>query len=123
MELPMLRPEETIERVYLYRTPIDMRKQRTGLAALVQEVIKVDPFGGSLFVFTGRRNDRIKILWWSRNGFVLWYKVLEGRERFHWPRLLEEDVVTLTPEQLGWLLEGYDVWAQPHRTLKFSHAS
>ena len=40
----MLRPEETIERVYLYRTPIDMRKQRTGLAALVQEVIKVDPF-------------------------------------------------------------------------------
>lgn len=40
----MLRPEETIERVYLYRKPIDMRKQRTGLAALVQEVIKVDPF-------------------------------------------------------------------------------
>jgi hypothetical protein len=66
----MLRPEETIERVYLYRKPIDMRKQRTGLAALVQEVIKVDPFCGSLFVFTGRRNDRIKILWWSRNGFV-----------------------------------------------------
>jgi hypothetical protein len=69
--MPMLRPEETIERVYLYRKPIDMRKQRTGLAALVQEVIKVDPFGGSLFVFTGRRNDRIKILWWSRNGFIL----------------------------------------------------
>lgn len=118
----MLRPEETIERVYLYRKPIDMRKQRTGLAALVQEVMKVDPFCGSLFVFTGRRRDRIKILWWSRNGFILWYKVIEGPERFPWPRL-EEDVVSLTPEQLGWLLEGYDVWTQPHRMLKLAHAS
>ena len=92
-------------------------------AALVQTQLADDPFSGQLFVFRGRHGDRIKILWWSRNGFVLWYKVIEGPERFHWPRLLEEDVVSLTPEQLGWLLEGYDVWAQPHRTLKFSHAS
>jgi IS66 Orf2 like protein len=49
-----------------------MRKQRTGLAALVQEVIKVDPFCGSLFVFTGRRNDRIKILWKAGYCYLSW---------------------------------------------------
>jgi hypothetical protein len=61
--------------------------------------------------------------WFYEDHFVLWYKVIEGPERFHWPRLLEEDVVSLTPEQLGWLLEGYDVWTQPHRMLKLSHVS
>src|ERR1017187_3626014 len=102
----MLRPEHTIERVYLHRAPIDMRKQRSGLAALVQEVIQADPFSGALFIFTGKRRDRIKILWWDRNGFVVWYKVIEGKEKF------------------PWLLEGYDVWKmKPHKSLHFSHAS
>jgi hypothetical protein len=65
----MLQPEQ-IERVYLHRTPVDMRKQRNGLAALVQTVIKADPFSGALFLFTGKRRDRIKCLWWDTNGFV-----------------------------------------------------
>ena len=116
----MLRPEETGERVYLHRAPIDMRKQRSGLAALVQEVIKVDPFSSAIFLFIGKRYDRIKILWWDRNGFVVWYKRLE-RDRFHWPRYREEAVLTLTGEQLNWLLDGYDVWRmRPHQALHFS---
>jgi transposase len=94
------------------------------LAALVQEVIRQDPFSGSLFIFCGRKRDRIKVLWWDRNGFVVWYKVLESRERFPWPRHLDAEVITLTSEQLNWLLEGYDVWKmKPHKSLHFSHAS
>jgi len=115
---------EQIERVYLYRQPIDMRKQRSGLAALVQEGMGENPFSGALYLFTGKRRDRIKCLWWHRNGFIVWYKVIEGTERFFWPRHLDEEVLTLTHEQLDWLLEGYDVWRmKAHRTLHFSHAN
>jgi transposase len=119
----MLQPE-SIERVYLHRAPVDMRKARNGLAALVQEVIKADPFGKALFVFIGRGRDRIKCLWWDRNGFVVWYKVIEGKERFAWPRHLKDEAVTITAEQLEWLLDGYDVWKmKPHQTLHFAHAA
>ena len=58
----MLRPDRDAPQVYLYRLPIDMRKQRNGLAALVQEMMSADPFGGAIFVFVGKRFDRIKIL-------------------------------------------------------------
>jgi transposase len=120
----MLRPSAPDLKVYLHRTPIDMRKGRNGLATLTREVMKEDPFtGGALFVFIGKRYDSLKILAWDRNGFALWHKVIESQERFHWPRLLQEEVVTLTGEQLVWLLDGYDVWAQPHRTIRFSHVS
>jgi transposase len=66
----MLRPDRTVPRIYLYRTPIDMRRQRNGLAALVQEAIRENPFDGSIFVFVGKRFDRIKMLHWDVNGFV-----------------------------------------------------
>ena len=79
----MLRPEQTVGRIYLHRAPIDMRKQRSGLAALVQEVLKEDPFSSAVFLFIGKRRDRIKCLWWDRNGFVVWYKVIEGKERIN----------------------------------------
>jgi len=120
----MLRPEHTIDKVYLHRAPIDMRKQRSGLAALVQEVMQQDPFSSALYIFTGKRRDRIKILWWDKNGFVVWYKVIEGKEKFPWPRHLDDEVITLSAEQLNWLLEGYDVWKmKPHQSLVFSHVS
>lgn len=119
----MLQPE-SIDRVFLHRAPIDMRKQRNGLTALVQQVIRADPFSGALFLFTGKRRDRIKCLWWSRNGFVVWYKVIEGKERFAWPRHLQEEAVTISQQQLEWLLDGYDVWKmKPHPALDFSHVS
>ena len=120
----MLRAEASIERVFLYRHPVDMRRQRNGLAALVQEVVRADPFSGAAFVFTGKRRDRLKVLIWNRNGFILWYKVIEGKERFAWPRHLDEDVITMSVEQLNWLLEGFDVWKmKPHQTMHFSRAA
>ena len=77
----MLRPE-AIERVYLHRGLVDMRRGRNGLAALAQEVIKVNPVSGALFCFIGKRRDRIKCLWWDHNGLALWYTVIEGAQAF-----------------------------------------
>ena len=67
--------------VYLHRSPVDFRKQIDGLAVLVQTSMALDPLREALFVFTNRRQDRIKILWWDRNGFCLWLKRLE-KNRF-----------------------------------------
>jgi hypothetical protein len=52
-----------------------------------------DPFGNALFCFIGKGRDKLKILYCNRNGFVVWYKVIEGKEKFHWPRRSEEAVV------------------------------
>ena len=110
-------------KVYLYRAPIDMRKGRNGLAALVQEAMQLDPFSGALFIYVGMHFKALKILYWDRNGFAVWSKKIESAERYHWPQLLAQEIVELSTEQLNWLLEGYDIFTQPHRMLKFQHAS
>jgi transposase len=116
----MLRPDRNIERVYLHRAPVDMRKQMDGLSILAKDVIKLDPMSGAMFVFINRRRNKLKILVWERNGFIVWYKRLE-QQRFHWPRWSGDAVLTLSGEQLHWLLDGYDVWRmKPHEALHFS---
>ncbi len=119
----MMRPMGEVK-VYLHRAPIDMRRGRNGLAALVREGMQQDPFAAqALYVFVGRRYDALKILSWDRNGFAVWWKKIESDEKFHWPRMLQEDLITLTAEQLYWLLDGYDVWSAPHRMIRFAHVS
>jgi transposase len=89
-----------------------------------REGMQQDPFAAqALYVFIARRFDALKILSWDRNGFAVWWKRIESDEKFHWPSLLQEDVITLTAEQLNWLLDGYDVWSTPHRMIKFTHVS
>ena len=118
----MLLPEALGLRVYLHCAPVDMRRQRNGLAALARTVIGDEVFSGALFCFIGRRRDKLKILYWHRNGFVAWCKVIEGAEKFPWPKRGEDVAVSLTAKQLAWLLEGIDVWKmKPHRVLNFSH--
>lgn len=115
----MLRPHR-IERVYLHRAPVDMRKQMDGLGLLAREALQIDPLSGCLFVFINRGRNKLKLLVWERNGFIVWYKRLE-REKFHWPRSAAQSVITLSCEQLNWLIDGYDVWRmQPHRALHYS---
>ena len=84
----------------------------------MQDVLGHDPFGEALFVFRNRRRDRVKVLYWEGSGFALWMKRLE-RERFHWPRG-EGTMLTLSGQQLNWLLDGFDLarW-RPHRRLHF----
>lgn len=116
----MLRPDRTIDCVYLHRVPIDMRRQIDGLAALVEGAMKENVFSGCLFVFINKRRNKLKILAWEKNGFVLWYKRLE-QDKFAWPLGMSDVVVTLSGEQLNWLLDGYDVWRmKPHKSLAVS---
>jgi transposase len=65
--------------------PVNMRKSINGLAALVENELELSPMNEVLFVFCNRARDKIKMLYWERNGFVLWYKRLE-KQRFQWPR-------------------------------------
>jgi transposase len=108
--------------VYVHRDAVDFRKSINGLAALVEHGLGLSPFAAALYVFRNRRADRIKILGWQHNGFWLLTKRLEA-ERFVWPRG-EQTVLTLSVEQLHWLLAGVDVAAlRGHRVLSFQRAS
>ena len=100
-------------RVWLAAGVTDMRKGFDGMAMLVQERLQRDPFGGQVFVFRGRRGDRLKVLWWDGQGLCLFAKRLE-KGRFVWPSVAD-GVVALSPAQLGMLLEGID-WRMPVRT-------
>ena len=83
----MIRPLGTAV-VYLCVAPTDLRKQAASLALLVEQSLKRDVFAPALYVFSNARRDRIRILYWERNGLVLWSTRLES-ERFIWPRLAE----------------------------------
>jgi transposase len=95
-------------KVYVHRDAVDFRKSITGLSALVEQALGLDPFARAVYVFRNRRADRIKLLMWERNGFWLMLKRLEA-DRFIWPR--EAAVLEPTVEQLHWLLEGIDLAA------------
>ena len=108
--------------VYLHREAVDFRKSIDGLCGVVTEEMGQDLFQNSLFVFTNRGRDKLKILYFDRTGFALWYKRLE-RDKFQWPRKLEETVIELSGEKLRMLLEGIDVWKlRPHETLCYNQA-
>ncbi|MDT8328925.1 MAG: IS66 family insertion sequence element accessory protein TnpB [Roseovarius sp.] len=116
----MMRPSNALPAVYLCREVVDFRKGINGLAVLVEEALQLNPFCEQLFVFCNRRRDKVKILYWERNGFCLWHKRLE-RDRFKWPRrMTDSEVITLSGQQLNWLLDGYDILRlQPHERLHF----
>ena len=95
------------DRVYIACGYTDLRRGIDGLAGLVQTQFRLDPFQNALFLFCGRRKDRIKGLYWEGDGFVLLYKRLESGS-FQWPRNGEE-ARQLTPQQYRWLMEGLQI--------------
>ena len=97
--------------VYLATRPVDFRKGLDGLAALVQEHLRLDPFSGTVFVFRAKRADRVKLLVWDGTGLVMIYKRLEDG-KLRWPRI-SDGVMRLSPAQLSALLEGID-WVRVH---------
>ena len=94
--------------VYLHRETIDFRIGINGLAILVEQAMHLDPFGRAVFGFCNRRLDRIRLLFYDRSGFWLMMKRLEA-DRFAWPRRRQQAGVTLSTEQLHWLLDGIDL--------------
>jgi transposase len=94
-----------------------------GLAAIVEGNMKQSALCGGLFVFINKGRDKLKILTWEKNGFIVWYKRLEA-EKFKWPTRHGEEVIMLTGEQLNWLLDGYDVWRmKPHKILHYAQVA
>ncbi len=96
-------------RVLIATKPIDFRKGANGLAALVRDEMRADPFSGVIYVFRAKRADRIKLLYWDGTGVVLMAKTLE-QGVFRWPRV-QDGVMRLSAAQLSALLEGLD-WAR-----------
>lgn len=97
--------------VYLCLTPTDMRKSFDSLAALVRDELKSDPFSGSLFVFFSRRKDRMKLLYWDQDGFMIWMKRLE-RGTYPFPLAqVNSDASSrsITVTELNLILAGIDL--------------
>lgn len=87
-----------------------MRKSINGLMAIIRDTYEMDPYTRSLYLFCGRKSDRLKALYYDKTGFVLLYKVLDNG-RFQWPRNPSE-VRELTRQEYRWLLEGLSL-SQP----------
>jgi len=109
--------------IYVATSPVDMRKSFDGLAAIVKNCFKKNPLDGTFFVFINRVADRLKILYWDRDGYALWYKRLEAG-RFRLPVAHTgggESVVLVSTAQLAMILEGIEpvvVKRQKRFTLK-----
>jgi transposase len=109
-------------KVFIHREAVDFRLNINGLALLVEQTLKLDPFAVAAYVFRNRRADRIKILGWQRNGFWLLCKRLEA-DRFVWPKA-DTEVFELSVEQLHWLLDGIDIEAmRGHKIVRYRRAS
>ena len=104
-------------RIFLATEPADMRKGFDGLSLLVRERIAQDPLSGHLFVFRNRRRDRVKILYWDKDGFALWYKRLE-KGTFRFPEA-KDGRVEVTPAEMAAVLEGIDL-SRARRLPRFS---
>jgi transposase len=104
-------------RVYLATSPCDMRRGFDGLHALVNTVMELDALAGQLFVFSNRRRDRVKILYWDRDGFAVWAKRLE--EGTYAMPFTESGQMRreITAQELAALLSGIDLPGQASKAL------
>lgn len=96
-------------KIYLSLSPCDMRKGFDGLSAQVRNILRLDPFSGAVFLFRGKRGDRLKALVWDGSGLCMYAKRLE-RGKFVWPRA-HEGALRLSAAQLAMLIEGLN-WKQ-----------
>jgi transposase len=102
-------------RIYLHAKPTDMRKSFDGLSGLVRSVFQADPTDGSLFLFINRRRDRMKAMWWDRDGLALFYKRLESGT-FEMLRAADDaNVLEIDATQLAMLLAGVTLQSAKRR--------
>ena len=93
--------------IFVYTLPVDMRKSIDGLSVLVVEALEQSPQSGSLYLFRNKASNKVKVLYWDRNGFIMHYKRME-RGRFKFPKAIDDNHFEITKEQLSWLLAGLD---------------
>lgn len=105
--------------VYLHRDPVDMRKSIDGLSMIILDELEMSFEAERLFVFVSRCGKKLKLLYWDKTGFALWYKRLE-KQKFHWPKDHDDKVVLSSSHELKKLLCGFDVFQKPHEFLKYN---
>lgn len=98
----------TPSKIYISSANVDMRKSIDGLSSIVQQRLRLDLMSDAMFVFHNRHCDKIKILYWDRDGFCLLYKRIEKR-KFHFPKLLSGDTYTVSEQELSWLIHGLHI--------------
>ena len=95
-------------KMYIAVQPVDFRKQAHGLALIVAESFQISPHKEkSLFIFTNKRKNAAKLLYWDFSGYAMWWKTLEN-ERFKWPKA-DEATMVIKAKELRWLLDGIDI--------------
>lgn len=103
--------------IYLHRDAVDFRKSINGLVLIVEQEMQLSPFADALFVFCNKGRDKLKVVYWDKTGFCLWYKRLE-KEKFKWPRKHQSPMMNLSEVQWRWLLSGYAI--EGHQALQFA---
>lgn len=93
--------------IYVYTESIDMRKSINGLVIFLADIFNQNPQTGDLFIFTNKQRNKVKALFWDKNGFVLYYKRME-KGRFQYSKHLQGDKILVNPNQLKALLMGLD---------------
>lgn len=98
-------------RIFVYTAPADMRKSFSGLSALVEQQMQLDSLSGHLFIFRNKRGDKLKALYWDRDGYALWYKRLEqGTFRITLPdEGARDSPIEMRPADLAMMLDGVDL--------------
>ena len=94
-------------KIFVSLTPVDMRKSINGLSALILDVFSESPQSNHFFLFYNKQKNKVKAIFWDRNGFVLYYKRIE-KTKFKFNFSLNEEVLEITESQLSWLLAGLD---------------
>lgn len=104
----MLGDISSVDEIFIVCGSTDMRKSIDGLCAIIQDTLSMDPYTNSLYLFCGKRRDRIKALLYEKDGFVLFYKRLTGTGCYRWPRN-QMEVRNLTWREFEWLMQGLEI--------------
>jgi transposase len=94
--------------IYLHCGHVDFRKSINGLLVIIEHELTLSPFTDAMFIFCNRNQDKLKIVYWDKTCFAMWYKVLQ-KDRFKWPKLADMQHIQLSEQQLQWLLSGMDI--------------
>lgn len=109
------------EAIYIYPPFVDFRKSIDGLSGIVTEQMHLNCFDSSLFIFCNKRRTRLKILYWDKTGFALWYKLLEN-DLFKWPKFVYKESFLLSKDELVLFLQGIDFWnLKTHKKLDYKY--
>ena len=116
-----MKRSEDFAQIKLYIKPADMRKQSLGLAAIVEQELLLSPFTDCLFIFSNKKRDIIKALYFDRAGFCLWTKKLD-QSKFPWLKNTGAKSIVISAKDLDLIFEGVDVFKR-HQTLNFTSLS